>query len=283
MGQKESKLSSKHRRERTKNTKEIQSTNRAEQEKQNPSPSLTDTRHNAQNDPQTASQTAESSASSPVERRPSIKENPPQQKKEVSTGKSGLEAYFQKYKDPTEDAILAEGVENFCDDLGVSPTDFVVLVLAWKFQASEMCRFTREEFMNGCQKLKAIDAKGLRKRFPDLIKETNESDKSFKELYQFTFTFGLDHGSGQRALPTEMAVQLWDLLFTHKKHSTLFSRWLDFLQNTDIKTITRDTWNMFLPFLQTMNDSLDNYDDLEAWPTLFDDFVEYETERHAVN
>ena len=276
MGQKESKLSSKHRKEGTKNTKEVQSTNREEQEKQHPSPSLTDTRHNAQNDPQTAD-----SSASPLKRRPSVKQNPPQQK-EVSTGKPGLEAYFQKYKDPAEDAILAEGVESFCEDLGVSPTDFVVLVLAWKFQASEMCRFTREEFMNGCQKLKAIDAKGLKKRFPDLIKETNESDKSFKELYQFTFTFGLDHGSGQRSLPTEMAVQLWDLLFTHKKHS-LFSRWLDFLQSTDVKTITRDTWNMFLPFLQTMNDSLDNYDDLEAWPTLFDDFVEYETERQAVN
>ena len=194
--------------------------------------------------------------------------------------RSTLELYFEKYKDTTEDAILAEGVESFCEDLGVDPTDFIVLVLAWKFQASEMCRFTREEFMNGCQKLKAMDAKGLKKRFPDLIKETNESDKSFKELYQFTFTFGLDHASGQRALPSDMAIQLWELLFTHKKHP-LLSRWLEFLQTNDTKAITRDTWNMFLPFLQTMNNNLDNYDESEAWPTLFDDFVDYEQEKAA--
>ncbi len=189
--------------------------------------------------------------------------------------KSSLEVYFEKYKDTSEDAILAEGVESFCDDLGVDPTDFIVLVLAWKFQASEMCRFTREEFMNGCQKLKAMDAKGLKKRFPDLIKEINESDKSFKELYQFTFTFGLDHATGQRALPSDMAMQLWELLFTHKKYPLLL-RWLEFLQINDTKTITRDTWNMFLPFLQSMNSNLDNYDESEAWPTLFDDFVDFE-------
>ena len=196
--------------------------------------------------------------------------------------KSSLESFFQKYKDTTEDAILAEGVESFCEDLGVNPTDFIVLVLAWKFQASEMCRFTREEFMNGCQKLKAIDAKGLKQRFPDLLRETKESEKSFKELYQFTFTFGLDHASGQRVLPTEMAVQLWDLLFTHKKYP-LLSRWMNFLENSDIKTITKDTWNMFLPFIQTMKDNLDNYDESEAWPTLFDDFVEYEQEQEGRN
>lgn len=199
--------------------------------------------------------------------------------KEVSKARTNpketLETFYQKYKDATEDAILAEGVESFCDDLGVSPTDFIVLVLAWKFQASEMCRFTKEEFINGCQKLKAMDAKELKQRFPDLIKETNESEKSFKELYQFTFTFGLDHASGQRVLPTEMAVQLWELLFTHKNYP-LLSKWLDFIQTSNVKMITRDTWNMFLPFLQTMKDTLENYDESEAWPTLFDDFVEHE-------
>ena len=190
---------------------------------------------------------------------------------------SNLESFFQKYKDPTEDAILAEGVESFCEDLGVNPTDFIVLVIAWKFQASEMCRFTREEFINGCQKLKAINAGGLKKCFPDLIRETQESERSFKELYQFTFSFGLDHSQGQRVLPTDMAIQLWELLFTHK-HYPILSRWIEFLQKTETRSITRDTWNMFLPFLQTMKDDLSNYDELEAWPTLFDDFVELELE-----
>lgn len=50
---------------------------------------------------------------------------------------------FRRYKDEREDAILEEGMERFCNDLCVDPTEFKVLVLAWKFQAATMCKFTR--------------------------------------------------------------------------------------------------------------------------------------------
>lgn len=274
MGQKQSKSSTKYRKNEPQSSPSTA-------EKPVHTPNQTDKVMRGENSSsQTSSRTVNSGIADSSSRKTDsvkTKESP----KTSDSSKSSLESYFSKYKDATEDAILAEGVESFCEDLGVNPTDFIVLVLAWKFQASEMCRFTREEFMNGCRKLKAMDAKGLRQQFPDLIKETKESEKSFKELYQFTFTFGLDHSSGQRALPTDMAVQLWDLLFTHKKYPIL-TRWYDFLQNSDnVKTITKDTWNMFLPFIQTMKDNLDNYDESEAWPTLFDDFVEYEQEREA--
>lgn len=50
---------------------------------------------------------------------------------------------FCCYKDEHEDAILEEGMESFCNDLCVDPAEFRVLVLAWKFQAATMCKFTR--------------------------------------------------------------------------------------------------------------------------------------------
>lgn len=51
---------------------------------------------------------------------------------------------FNRYKDPSsEDLILAEGVARFCEDLSVDPTEYIVLVLAWKFKALTMCRFSR--------------------------------------------------------------------------------------------------------------------------------------------
>ncbi|XP_003382898.3 PREDICTED: DCN1-like protein 3 [Amphimedon queenslandica] len=189
-----------------------------------------------------------------------------------------LNKFFQKYKDETEDAILAAGMERFCQDLGVDPTDFVVLVLAWKFQAEEMCRFTREEFVNGCQRLTATDASSLKKRFPDLVRETKESSKSFRELYNFTFSFGLDHGLGQRTLPVDMAIPLWELVFTYKT-PPLLERWFQFLRDNSIQGISRDTWNMFLPFVTTVQEDFSNYDESEAWPSLFDDFVEQELEK----
>ena len=190
----------------------------------------------------------------------------------VSSKHNQIEKYFTKYKDAGEDAILAEGMEKFCVDLGVEPTEFIVLVLAWKFEASQMCRFTREEFMNGCQKLRAHDAKSLKERFPELSAEA-KNERNFKDLYNFTFSFGLDQSSGQRSLPMDMAIPLWDLAFTQKKPEIL-DRWFNFLKTNEVKGISRDTWNMFLPFVETILPDLSNYDESEAWPSLFDDFVE---------
>ena len=184
-----------------------------------------------------------------------------------------IEKYFNLYKDRNEDTILAEGMEKFCIDLDVDPTEFIVLVLAWKFEASQMCRFKREEFMNGCQRMKAYDAKSLQGRFPELLRDAR--GENFKELYHFTFSFGLDHSTGQRSLPIDMAVQLWDLVFTQDKPEIL-ERWFTFLREMDTRGISRDTWNMFLDFCQNVAPDLSDYDESEAWPSLFDDFVEYE-------
>lgn len=54
-----------------------------------------------------------------------------------------IDELFLCYKDEHEDAILEEGMERFCNDLCVDPAEFKVLVLAWKFQAATMCKFTR--------------------------------------------------------------------------------------------------------------------------------------------
>lgn len=169
--------------------------------------------------------------------------------------------------------ILAEGMERFCTDLNVDPAEFIVLALAWKFDASQMCRFTREEFINGCREMKAYDAKSLQNRFPELLNDAR--GENFKDLYQFTFSFGLDHSTGQRSLPIDMAMPLWELVFTHEP-PVILERWFAFLREGDVRGISRDTWNMFLPFCHSVAPDLSDYDESEAWPSLFDDFVEYE-------
>ena len=37
-----------------------------------------------------------------------------------------------------------------------------------------------------------------------------------------------------------------------------------------MRGIPRDTWNMFLNFVNTVGSDLSQYDDAEAWPSLFD-------------
>lgn len=185
-------------------------------------------------------------------------------------------------KDPHEDVILADGIERLCDDLQLSPDEFKVLVLAWKLNAEQMCQFTRQEFVTGLKSMKVDSIRGIQARLPEIVQELTVNSDLFKDLYRFTFRFGLDVVSGQRILPADMAIVLWRLVFTIRE-PPLLSRWLKFLECHDVRGIPRDTWNMFLNFAESIGDDLGAYDDAEAWPSLFDDFVEYENDQMNQN
>lgn len=139
--------------------------------------------------------------------------------------------------------------------------------------------FNRKEFFEGCKAINADSIDGICARFPSLLNEAKQEDK-FKDLYRFTFQFGLDSEEGQRSLHREIAIALWKLVFTQNKPPIL-DQWLHFLikNPSGIKGISRDTWNMFLNFTQVIGPDLSNYSEDEAWPSLFDTFVEWEMER----
>jgi len=201
--------------------------------------------------------------------------------KEVSDAK--VNALFEVYKDPDRDAILADGVERLCNDLNLSPDEFKVLILAWRMNAEQMCQFTRPEFVNGCKAMHVDSIKGIQNRLPEIAAEVSRDPEMFKSLYRFTFRFGLDASRGQRILPSDMAVILWRLVFTGREPQIL-SRWLAFLEShPDVRGIPCDTWNMFLNFAESVGNDLSSYNDTEAWPTLFDDFVEYENDEANQN
>merc|ERR1712079_494137 len=50
-----------------------------------------------------------------------------------------------------------------------------------------------------------------------------------------------------------------------------------------VKGITEDTWDLFLPFALSVRSDLSGYDENEAWPSLFDDFVEHENDQANQN
>jgi len=186
---------------------------------------------------------------------------------------------FDQYKDAHEDAVLAEGIERMCRDLELKPEDFKILVLAWKFQADQMCRFSRQEFIDGMRELKVDSIAGIQGTLPQLAYETVSDRTKFKDLYRFAFKFGLDSDIGQRVLPLDMAISLWKVVFSQQEPEIL-SRWIRFLENhPSITGIPRDSWNMFLHFIDTVGNDLSAYDETEAWPSLLDDFVEYEHDR----
>ncbi len=152
-----------------------------------------------------------------------------------------------------------------CRDLELKPEDFKVLVVAWKFGAEQMCRFSREEFFNGMREFKVDSMKGIQGRLPEVVAETLADPNKFKDLYRFAFKFGLDSEIGQRILGVDMAVSLWKVVFSQREPAIL-SRWISFLEKhpSHIRGIPRDTWNMFLNFVETVGSDMSSYDDTEV-------------------
>ena len=186
---------------------------------------------------------------------------------------------YDKYKDDKEtNSILANGIQQLCNDLNLKPDDFKILLLAWKLNAKQMCKFTKEEFLNGFKSnLKVDNLKDLKLKLAFYEDEIKLNANEFKSLYRWTFDFGLDTESGERAIPLEMAICLWQLVYTNQE-PPLLSKWLKFLfDHVNIKGIPRDTWNMFPLFAKSIGEfNYHLYDDNEAWPCLFDDFVQAE-------
>ncbi|KAI5651864.1 cullin binding domain-containing protein [Phthorimaea operculella] len=202
---------------------------------------------------------------------------------EPRISESKINQLFDQYKDSLDDAILAEGIENLCNDLQLNPDDFKVLVLAWKLNASQMCRFTRSEFVQGLKSMKTDSIKSIQLKLNEITNDLKKDSEQFKDLYRFTFKFGLDVSTGQRILPSDIAIVLWRLVFTNNEPSVL-NKWLSYLEkNPHIRGIPKDTWYMFLNFCEFVGDDLSSYDDTEAWPSLFDDFVEYENDQMNQN
>ncbi|XP_039754261.1 DCN1-like protein 3 [Pararge aegeria] len=202
---------------------------------------------------------------------------------ESRASESRINQLYDHYKDNLEEAILAEGIENLCNDLHLNPDDFKVLVLAWKLNASQMCRFTKEEFVQGLKNMKTDSIKSIQQKLNDITGELTRDSEEFKDLYRFTFKFGLDVSIGQRILPADIAIVLWRLVFTNDEPAIL-DRWLSYLEsNPHVRGIPKDTWYMFLNFCEFVGDDLSSYDDTEAWPSLFDDFVEYENDQMNQN
>jgi len=201
---------------------------------------------------------------------------------------SKMNTFFDKYRD-CDEAILVPGTEALLNDLELRPDEFCVLIFAWKCNAEQMCRFTRAEFLQGCRALKADNIKSVQQRLPEAAAEALARSDLFKDLYRYTFRFGLAStscatSSELRCLPIDMAMSLWQLVFSPREPAIL-PNWLKFLQSHSdtVRGISKDTWNMLLNFSETVGNDLSVYDEDEAWPSLFDDFVEHENDKANQN
>ena len=172
--------------------------------------------------------------------------------------------------------LSLNGLLQLCYDLNIEPESYEVLLFCFLCRAKKMYLLTKDEFFLGLKNLgNHVD------NLTDLRHKLFHFDALpyQNEFYLWTFNYGLI--DDQRSLTTANAISLWRLFYSKCFESpTILNEWLIYLQNevtNDIpKTITCDTWKIFPQFAKFLQlNGFDAYDDNEAWPDLFDGFVEF--------
>lgn len=180
-------------------------------------------------------------------------------------------AWFGEYTSPDDPELLGpEGMEKFCEDIGVEPENVVMLVLAWKMNARQMGFFTLQEWLRGLTELQCDTVQKVKNKL-DYLRSILNDQSAFKSIYRYAYDFARD--KDQRSMDMETAKAMLQLLLG--KHWSLFAQFSNFLEHSKYKVINKDQWCNILEFSRTIVSDLSNYDVDGAWPVMLDEFVEW--------
>ncbi|XP_064636898.1 DCN1-like protein 4 [Lineus longissimus] len=186
--------------------------------------------------------------------------------------------WFHEYTGPDEDCILPEGMEKFCEDIGVEPENIVMLALAYKLDARNMGFFTLAEWLKGMTDLGCDNSNKLQNKL-DYLRTLLDDTVVFKNIYRYAFDFARD--KAQRSMDIDLAIELLQLLLG--KHWSLCATFRQFLEQSKYKVINKDQWCNVLEFSRTIKPDLSNYDEDGAWPVMLDEFVDWIRDQNCLD
>ncbi|KAI0728924.1 defective in Cullin neddylation protein 1 [Fomitopsis betulina] len=206
---------------------------------------------------------------------------------------------FDQYKDPDvlggEDMITVDGTISLCGDLNSDPADVVWLAVAYELKSPSMGAWSRKGWTDGLKRLGVDNIAGMQGLLTQLRQKLARDPEYFAHVYNYTFEFS--RPPGQRSLGLDDAQGFWALLIPHGLQGGALAHiqrdddvdmtgeegwkeeytqwWFDFLDEKGGKGVSKDTWQMFLEFVRSIDSKFEKYDAEAAWPSTIDDFVEY--------
>ncbi|KAH3831150.1 hypothetical protein DPMN_104412 [Dreissena polymorpha] len=188
---------------------------------------------------------------------------------ELFNGKQCI-AWFHEYTGPDEDTLGPDGMEKFCEDIGVEPENIVMLSLAYTLDAKSMGFFTLAEWLKGMTELQCDSVSKIRQKL-EYLRNLLDDSVQFKNIYRYAFDFARD--KDQRSMDMDTAKAMLTLLLGRKW--PLFTSFHQYLDQSKYKVINKDQWCNILEFSRSIAPDLSNYDEDGAWPVLLDEFVDW--------
>ncbi|SCU87047.1 LAFA_0E04368g1_1 [Lachancea sp. 'fantastica'] len=193
---------------------------------------------------------------------------------------------FEKYCDEKSDAeITTDGLVRFVGDLGFELEDLATLCLAHDLNCKGLQDpITRDQFVGGWHSIFCDTFEDIRTTLIEQSGRLQRNPEYLETIYKYTY--GLVLEPNQKALQLESAQEYWNLFFGRstdaklavQPSNTLLELWQGFLSSRGHIKISRDVWQMFFKFIQkysTVEALKSEYNELDAWPLLIDEFYEH--------
>eukprot|EP01029_Cantina_marsupialis_P005204 TRINITY_DN15603_c0_g1_i3.p1 TRINITY_DN15603_c0_g1~~TRINITY_DN15603_c0_g1_i3.p1 ORF type:complete len:105 (-),score=16.59 TRINITY_DN15603_c0_g1_i3:488-802(-) len=99
----------------------------------------------------------------------------------------------------------------------------------------------------------------------------------FSQVYNFTFLYSRDRG--QKSLNKDTALALWEVLLPADDFA-FTAQWLEFMEGQKYN-VSKDTWQLLLDFGRKVGSDLGKHDEMDSWPYLVDEFVDWLKEKES--
>jgi len=174
----------------------------------------------------------------------------------------------------SRDVIKPEGVLALGTDLGATdPMDPHLLLLAWKMRSKQFFQFYDSEWMVLWANEKVSEFKEMKAAVQKWRNDIKTNEDNYVSFYCFCFDYlRSQEGDSKLSLGKDDALMAWELLGM-KERFHFFPQWTKFWRENSLLGVPRDTWICLLKFIEKVGKDVNNYNEDDCWPTVFDDFV----------
>ncbi|KAK6332299.1 DCN1-like protein 4 [Orbilia brochopaga] len=211
-----------------------------------------------------------------------------------------VEEWFGVYaSEGDSEQIDVEGIIRLLGDLDVKFESAAIYILCWKLGLEAMGSIPKKKWVDGMNKYGLKNNQQLLKSLAIWLEETkpvSPPSTSFVDFFKYMFQFS-------KATPETRSVAIDDALpvmsfaldpltydlkydpdtavsikpevhpYPHRQP------FLDFLATKQpVKVINKDQWESFIPFNRAVSYTLEDYNPEGAWPSLYDQYVEWRRE-----